>query len=94
MDFAKRATPTLNSSDRPHLILVQNFCPDNDSKEYNIGASTKAFHSLLEQYNDWKDVESNFTSVHFVKIPDHNKNADLYVDQISAFQVHMHNLRR
>ena len=86
-DFSTRASPGLNASDRPHLVFVQNFCPDNNEHEYDIERSTKEFRSLLEAGGELDQIESNFASLSFVKIPDAVKCPDLFGEQIGRFQV-------
>lgn len=87
LDFSKRAAPGLNSSDRPHLVIVQNFCPDNDPDEYDIATSTREFRKLLEASGELQRVDDNFASLSFIKIPDAAKDQELFSEQIYHLQV-------
>jgi len=87
LDFAKRAIPTFNSSDRPHLVLVQNFCEENSDESYDVRSTTVAFHLQVQEHQSWEEVEASFSSIHFVKIPDATKNIQLFGDQITQLMV-------
>lgn len=87
LDFSKRARPGINVSEMPHLVIIHNFCSDNDTKEYDVKTSTDQFQALLMQTDNLGKMENSFASLSFVKIPDTNKNPLLYSDQIARLQV-------
>jgi hypothetical protein len=100
--FAAKCDVQLDSVDAPHLIIIQNFCPEPESEQYNIDISTQLFQQSLympseeENQRETQTKEKvaevirdlcKFKSVACVKIPDASKNPRLYDNQIQMLKV-------
>ncbi|KAH3732172.1 hypothetical protein Pelo_16998 [Pelomyxa schiedti] len=80
---------------KPHLILIQNFCPDVRPKytEWDIKKSTEDFNTRDSSTCEvWKALNKCFSSVTFVRLPNAFEKPKFYEYVIENLKSHLANI--